>query len=209
MIVVAASLGAASGCGDPAPLESLSDVQRDQLAAAWTAQINATDTAAVPLDQRNARVKALYTSCAPLEQSVPLLASVAAACQPVAIGAKLSSVLPERCAKPSTSCVRALYRIADTTEEIATAAAGLTAAANTATTDAACRAEFSASETQLKAYGDLAEAYRVLALGVERRDEDISGLGQRRVDDARAKVAPTGSVDQRTARFLEACGLNA
>ena len=206
-LVAVAALATIAGCGDPGPLDSLSDAQQDQLAAAWTARINATDAAAIPLDERNARVKTLYTSCAGLDRSSPLLAALSDSCQPVAIGTKLEAVLPERCAKPSTPCVRALDRIAQTTEQIATATSALSAAAKTAIADPSCQAEFAANETQLKAYGDLAEAYRVLALGVERRDEDISALGQRRIDDARALITPKGRVDERLLRFRKACGL--
>lgn len=196
-----------SACGDPAPLDGIPEAQRSQLDAAWSARISATDTAAIPLDQRNARVTALYKACEGLDRSTPLLGAVGNVCQPTAISAKLSAVLPERCAKPSAPCVRALDRIADTTEELAAAASALAQAAETSIADPSCRAEFAATTPQLAAYDDLAKAYRVLALGIEQDDEDIAGLGQRRIDDARAQIGPTGRVDERTRRFREACGL--
>ncbi|MBJ7470387.1 MAG: hypothetical protein JHD16_03765 [Solirubrobacteraceae bacterium] len=204
LLTASASLAA---CSDPGPLDDFGDAQRSQLESAWVAGINATDTAPIPVDQRNARVTALYKACEPLDQATPLLAAVAATCAPTAVAAKLSAVLPERCAKPSTACVRALDRIAQTTEELATASAALSTASASAVPAGACRTELSWTQPQLKAYGDLAQAYRVLALGVERRDEEISALGQRRIDDARAMITPPGTVAERTARFREACGL--
>ncbi len=205
--LAAASLTGLAACGDPAPLEGLTDAQRDQLATAWTARISATDAAAIPLDQRSARVTALYKACEPLDGPQPLLAAVKASCQPAAIDAKLASVLPDRCAKPSASCVRALDRIAQNAEGLAAATAALSEAAKNTITDPACQAEFATPEQGLAAYGDLAQAYRVMALGVERADADITSLGQRRIDDAKAAIAPKGRVDERTLRFREACGL--
>ena len=206
---LAAAFLALAACGDPAPLEGLSDVQQGQLATAWKARISATDSAAIPPDQRGARVTAFYKACEPLDPASPLLVAVKASCQPAAIDAKLASVLPDRCAKPSASCVRALDRIAQNTESLATTTAALSEAATTAIKDPECRAEFTSTSEQLKAYGDLAQAYRVMALGVERADADITSLGQRRIDAAKVLLTPKGRVDERWGRFRSACGIEA
>lgn len=207
VVVLGATGVALAGCGEAAPLESLSDTQRAQLDAAWSARIAATDPAAIPVEERNARVTALYKACGALDGSSPLTGAVSGTCQPTAIGAKLTAVLPERCARPTKSCVRALDRIAQTAEQQGVAAKGLSNAATAAVSDPLCRAQFTQNEVQLKAYTDLAQAYRILATGVEQRDKDISGLGQRRADDARAVLTAPGGVAERTAKFREACGL--
>lgn len=207
IVVIAASGAMLSGCGDESPLSSLSDPQRDQLQAAWTARIAATDTAPIPVDERNARVTALYKACASLDQSSPLLAAVHGTCQPTAIATKLRAVLPERCQRPTASCIRGADRLADVTEQEATAIAGLQNAASTSIDDPACRAQLAATGGQLEAYDDLAQAYRILATGVEQRDADITGLGQRRVDAALTQIQPKGTVVERTTTFRDACGL--
>lgn len=209
----AALLGVAllglAACGDPAPLEgALPEGQRAQLDAAWVARINATDPADLPVDERNARVTALYKACEGLDRTSPLLKSVSDACQPVAVAAKLGAVLPERCAKPAAVCVRALDRIADTTEQLGAASASLATAAKQID-DPECQEQLTASTLQIQAYGDLAAAYRVLALGIEQGDEDIAALGQRRIDDANAVLNQAGTPAERTAAFREACGLEA
>jgi hypothetical protein len=208
IVVIAAGGALLSGCGGSSPLGSMSDAQRDQLAAAWTARIAATDGAAIPVEERNARVTALYKACAGLDQSNPLTAAVAGSCQPTAIATKLNAVLPDRCKRPTASCVRAADRLASVTEQRATAVEGLSNAASSAIEDRACRAEFAVTGGQLEAYADLAQAYRILATGAEQKDTDIAGLGQRRVDDSLAVLAPKGTVAERTARFREVCGLD-
>ena len=54
-------------------------------------------------------------------------------------------------------------------------------------------------------YGDLAAAYRVVALGVEQKQKDIASLGQRKIDDAKAAINPKGTITQRTAAFRAGC----
>lgn len=208
ILVVAAGGALLTGCGGSSPLGNLSDAQRDQLAAAWTARIAATDGQAIPVEERNARVTALYKACAGLDQSNPLTAAVAGSCQPTAIATKLNAVLPERCERPTASCVRAADRLASVTEQRAQAVDGLSNAATAAIEDRACRAEFAVTGGQLEAFADLAQAYRILATGAEQRDTDIAGLGQRRVDDSLQVLAPKGTVEERTARFREACGVD-
>lgn len=209
IVVIAAGGALLGGCGGSSALSSLSDAQREQLATAWTARIAATDAAPIPVEERNARVSALYKACAALDQSSPLTAAVSGSCQPTAVAAKLAAVLPERCARPTAACVRAADRLADVTEQRATSIDGLSNAATSAIDDPACRAEFAVTEDQLKALADLSQAYRILATGAEQDDEDIAGLGQRRIDDALAVLAPKGSVAERTSRFREACGIDA
>lgn len=206
-LVVAAGLTVV-GCGGSSALSGLSDEQREQLAAAWTARIAATDPAPVPVEERNARVKALYTACEALDASAPLNAAVKGSCQPTAIATKLAAVIPERCKRPTASCVRALDRVAATVEQQATAVDGLSNAASAAIEDPECKAQFVTSPVQLEGYEDLAQAYRIWATGVEQRDDDITGLGQRRVEDARALIGPPGTAAERTATFREVCGLD-
>lgn len=195
-----------AGCGGtPAPLDALTEVQRTQLGAAWTARIIATDTANIAADERGVRAKALYGACKPLDPANPLLAAIAASCGPTASFQKLDALLPDRCGKPTAACVRALDRIAAATEQTAAALAKVDTEVKLVTKDPDCLKQLTTTELQSQGYGDLTQAYRVVALGVERKDKDIAGLGQRQIDDAKALVAPSGSVGQRTSAFRSAC----
>ncbi len=196
---------AVASCGSPPPLEGLSPVQRDQLDAAWTARISATDTAAITGDARNERSKALYAACKPLDVTNPLLKAVSVLCGPTSSNQKLAVLLPERCAKPSAKCVRALDRIAAAAEQEGQALATVTAEAKKVIQEPACLAQLTTTPAQVAGYGDLAAAYRVVALGVEQDQEDIARLGQRKIDDAKAVINPKGTITQRTASFRADC----
>ena len=209
LAALATALLAVAGCGgDPEPLEGLTPVQRDQLTTAWTAHIAATDATKLPDDERNARAAALYTACAPLDPTNPFLAAIAASCGPTAVSQKLSVVLPTRCSKPAAICVRALDRIAEATDQIAVLVEKIGTESARVIEDPACRRQFTTTEARTKAYGDLAAAYRIVALGVEQKDEDIAALGQRRIDDATAASKAPGTAAERTAAFRAACGID-
>lgn len=204
-LLTLAAAGLVGGCGSPPALDALTPPQRDQLDAAWTARISATDTANITTDARTVRAKALYAACKPLDGTNPLLAAVAALCGPTSSYQKLSVLLPERCARPAKICVRALDRIASATEQEGQALERVTAEAKRVVKDPDCLAQLTTNEAQLGGYGDLAAAYRVVALGVEQEQKDIADLGQRKIDDAKAAITPKGTIAVRTASFRTDC----
>ena len=208
LVATAACATGAAGCGSEAPpLEGITPVQRGQLVAAWTARIAATDGTAIAPEDRNARVTALYEACRPLDPTNPFLAAVAATCGPTAVREKLDVVLPARCSKPAAICVRALDRIAEATDGLSTTVVKVGEEARRVIADPECRAQFVEDEPRTKALGELASSYRMIALGVEQRDEDITALGQRRVAENTALIRAKGTAAQRTATFRTACGL--
>jgi hypothetical protein len=83
----------------------------------------------------------------------------------------------------------------------------LSDAVRTATDDAECRAEFTTDPARAQLYRDLSAAYDALALGVERRDADISELGRRRVEEAQAAIGSRLTTAEQIARFRQACGI--
>lgn len=196
---------ALAGCGSPPPLETLSTTQRDQLDQAWTARISATDTADITGDARNERAKALYAACKGLDPTSELLSAVAALCGPTSSNQKLTTLLPDRCSSPAAICVRALDRIAAATEQEGQLLQKVGEEAKKVISDPTCLRQLTTTEAQVGGYGDLAAAYRVVALGVEQKDEDIAALGQRKIDDAKAFIAPKGTIAQRTAAFRADC----
>lgn len=204
-LLALAAATAVAGCGSPPPLERLTEVQRDLLDAAWTARISATDTADISTDARNERAKALYAACKPLDPTDPLLAAVAALCGPTASRQKLTVLLPARCERPAAICVRALDRLAASAEQEGQQLANVAAAAKPMIADPKCLAQLTTSPAQIDGYGRLASAYRVVALGVEQKQEDIADLGTRKIADAEAEIAPKGTIQQRTASFRADC----
>jgi hypothetical protein len=195
----------AAGCGSTPPLENLSTTQRDQLDQAWTARISATDTAEITGAARNERAKALYAACKGLDPTSELLAAVAALCGPTSSNQKLTTLLPDRCSKPAAICVRALDRIAAATEQEGQLLQKVSEEAKKVISDPTCLRQLTIADAQVDGYGDLAAAYRVVALGVEQKDEEIAALGQRKIDDAKAFIAPKGTIATRTAAFRADC----
>ena len=209
-LLATAMVGAAplAACGEPAPLESLTEQQRTQFAAAWTARIDATDPAVVPPEQRSARVTALYQRCEALDRTSALLETLSEACRPLAASTKLAALIPERCAKPTAQCTRALDRMSESTREISGKIGALDAMIERTIPDGACRQELDLTQAQITSYDGLSQAYEVWALGIERRDDDIAALGRRRADDARALMTRRGTAAEQTERFRTACDLS-
>ena len=128
----------------------------------------------------------------------------AAAVDDATWGSRTALTLPALTTTPR-EMARALDRVAAATEQEGGALAKVTAEARKVVTDAACLTRISTSETIIDGYGDLAAAYRVVALGVEQKDEDIADLGRRKVEDAQTFIEPKGSIAQRTAAFRADC----
>jgi hypothetical protein len=203
------ALGAGlSACGSKAPLDGMPEAHLTQLDAVWTARIEATDSAPISVAYRNARVTKLYTACKPLDLTSALLNAISQTCAPTQITEKLGAVLPQRCASPAAICSRALDRIAQATDALQDHLKNLNTQAKGVITDPACLAEFTTNDLKLGAYGDLSSAYRVLALGVERKDKDITALGQHRIDDAELVLADKRPVKAQVSAFRKACGID-
>lgn len=198
---------ALSGCGGPEPLAKFTPTQQSQFDAAWTAVINATDTADLTELDRASRAKTLYAACKPLDRSNALLSALADACRPLYVSKKLDAILPTRCASPSAVCMRSLDRAQSTITVLATQLANVNAQAKLLITQPKCLAEVITTPARIDAYGKLAAAYGVMSLGVQRKDEDITTLGQHQIDDANTVIADNRGAAQRMAAFRTECGI--
>ncbi|MDQ8045176.1 MAG: hypothetical protein REI11_11275, partial [Patulibacter sp.] len=205
-VALLATLGLAA-CGSPDPLASFTAPQRTQLDAAWTAVINATDTANLTELDRTSRAKTLYAACKPLDKSNALLAALADACRPLYVSKKLDLVIPTRCATQSATCERALDRNATATDDVSKALANLDAQAKRIVTEPRCLAELTTGPVRTAAWDKMSAAYNVYSLGAERKDPEIFALGKRQVAEAAQLTADTRTAAQRLAAFREGCGL--
>ena len=206
LLPVAALCAALAGCGgSPPALEgSLNDAQIAGLDRAWSQRITAVSA---PASSALEESSALYKACAAMEQGSTFLQAVHATCAPTSVAVKLAAVLPSRCAKPTQQCVRALDRAKSANDTLLAALLQLSDTVKTATDDRACRTEFTTDGSRAQAYRDLSAAYDALALGVERRDKDITALGQRRVEEAQAAIVSKLTTREQIDRFHQACGI--
>lgn len=203
---VLAATVALSACGSPDPLANLTEPQRNQLDAAWTAVINATDTAQLTELDRASRAKTLYAACKPLDKSNAVLAALADACRPMYVSKKLDLVIPTRCAAPNAACQRALERNSSATEAVSKALTNLDAQAKRVIIDPECLAQLT-SGPRAAGWDKMSAGYNIYALGAQRKDTDIFGLGQRQVAEGRLLTADNRTAAQRMATFRESCGL--
>ncbi|MEH3053137.1 MAG: hypothetical protein PGN13_03885, partial [Patulibacter minatonensis] len=204
-LLAALAVGAVpvSGCGagtPPAFEESLSSAQIAGLDRAWTQRISAVVSATGPADDADAEAAKLYEACAAMDQASTFLQAVNATCAPTAVSVKLAALIPSRCAEPTAQCVRALDRAKAANDTLLSALLQLSGSVKTATTNEDCRAEFTTDGARAQAYRDLSAAYDALALGAERRDDEITGLGRRRVKDAQAAIGSRLEVPEQIAR---------
>lgn len=200
------ALAGVAGCGSSTPaLEgSLNDAQISGLDRAWSQRIRAVNA---PPKTAVQEATNLYKACAAMDQSSTFLQAVHATCAPTAVTVKLGAILPSRCAKATPQCIRALDRAKAANDTLLAAMLQLSDAVKPTTDDADCRAEFTTDPARAQAYRDLSAAYDALALGVDRRDKTITALGQRRVDEAQAKIRSRLSTTEQIARFRQACGI--
>ncbi|MBO9532458.1 MAG: hypothetical protein J7513_05740 [Solirubrobacteraceae bacterium] len=197
----------AAGCGgtDPAFKGSLNDAQIQGLDRAWTQRITAVTA---PAARAGAQATKLYEACAQLDQSSTFLQAVHSSCAPTAVTVKLGALIPARCATPSSQCVRALDRAKAANDTLLATLQDVDDAVKVATSDPACRAEFTTDDARVKTYQDLSAAYDVVAVGADRRDKDIMALGQRKITEATAAIGSRLTPAEQIDRFRQACGID-
>lgn len=207
--LVAAALCAVvtSGCGgDPEPLaDSLTPVQIAGLDRAWSQRITALSA---PADTATAAASDLYRACAAMELSSTFLQAMKTTCAPTAVSVKLAVVIPERCERPTRRCINALDRAKAANDTMTDALLQLSESAKTISSDERCLAQFTVDPVQEQRYRDLSAAFDALALGAERRDDDIMALGRRRIEEAQAAIKSRLSTPEQIARFRQACGID-
>lgn len=206
LLPAAAVLLLAAGCGgEVPPLEgSLNDAQIAGLDRAWSQRITALGAST---DEAGKEATGLYRACAAMNQGSTFLQAVHTTCAPTAVSVKLGAVIPDRCATASRQCVRALDRAKAANDTLLGTLLQLSDAVKTATDDPDCRAEFTTDATREAQYRDLSAAYDALALGVERKDPDITKLGRQRVQEADAALRSRLTVAEQISRFRQACGI--
>lgn len=206
LLPAAAVVLLASGCGDRTPplSSNFNEAQIQGLDRAWSQRITALGAST---DEAAKESTALYRACAAMDQGSTFLVAVHATCAPTAVSVKLAAVIPDRCAKASSQCVRALDRAKAANDTLLGTLLQLNDTVKTATAAPDCRAEFTTDAPRQEQYRDLSSAYDALALGVERRDPDIAKLGRRRIQEADAALRSRLTVAEQVARFRQACGI--
>ncbi len=206
LLPAAAVLLLSAGCGGSAPpLEgNLSEAQIVGLDRAWSQRITALGAST---DEAGAEATALYRACAAMNQGSTFLQAVHATCAPTSVSVKLAAVIPDRCEKASSQCVRALDRAKAANDTLLATLLQLSDTVKTATDDVDCRAEFTTDPAREEQFRTLSSAYDALALGIERRDPDITKLGRQRIQEADAALRSRLTVAEQIARFRQACGI--
>lgn len=208
LAAAAASTLVLSACGGPKPLAKLTTGQQSQLDMAWTAVINATDTADLSELDRASRARTLYSACSPLDKSNALLAALSDACSSLYVTKKLDAVIPTKCARATAVCMRALDRSQTETSALSKALANLNTQAARVVTDAKCLAQLTTSAPQVEAWAKLSNAYSVYSLGVQQKATDIQALGKRQVAEQKALTGDPRTAAERMGTFRSACDLN-